>query len=218
MIRNKKKSTDSGKNFPLLQNLSYLLLRPRFLLSFRCSIETPVRQIHYFVSLCCNRISHLLAHCQPIPHLAPSQNQLHVSDCHSLHLIGIFRLATHATWLFYLLGKRSLDSGVMPHDHRLSRIPRSSQRPACPAPALRHACRGKMAAVQLNLRSAKGPFARTCVPSFSRCPTVRLSQRGVKSFSRSSILFFCLISFFFLTLDGVCAARFPSNLTVVFKD
>lgn len=74
------------------ESFSYRLLRRRFFLSIGCSIETPVRQIHHFVSLCCNRISRLLARCQPIPHLALSQNQRHVSDCHSLHLIGIFCL------------------------------------------------------------------------------------------------------------------------------
>lgn len=48
-------------------------------------------------------------------------------------------------------------------------------------PLLRSACRNKMAAVQLNLRSARGLFAWTCVPSFSRYPTVTISQRGLKS-------------------------------------
>lgn len=59
------------------------------------SLETPAHQIHSFVSLSRNHISHLFLDNRQSPSCLSSQCWLHTSDCHSPYHIAIFNLPSH---------------------------------------------------------------------------------------------------------------------------
>lgn len=203
IIRKEKKFHLAAKHFPLLQNLSRLLP-----VSSHSSFGFAARLRHLwgkFIILhrsvaIASRIFSLGASQSPIwlLHRTNGTSQI-ATACISLEYSAL--PPTRDGFSIFLENEAST-RGLCHMITACSRSPRRARRPACPAPALRHTCRGKMAAVQLNLRSAKGPFAWTCVPSFSRRPTVTISRRGVKSFIHlSALLFSFLVDFFFFPLQ-----------------
>lgn len=185
-----------------------ILLRPShsfiLALSIYRSLETPVRQIRSFVSLSCNHISHLFLDSRQSPswlfHNSGCTPQIATARITLQYLISLcmwnqflcvlrwypfcFLLAWKNDSGPYLAYARWSQFGCVKNPTQLVEPPRPFSHHAfyqSPHPLLRSACWNKMAAFQLNLRSAKGLFAWTCVPPFSWYPTVTISQRGVKS-------------------------------------
>lgn len=165
----KKNSTAGVKTFSIIANLLHHLSHLCFFPPIRPSIETPVRQVHCFVSLCCNRISRLPASPADPPQPIPIGTSQIAAACISSEYSA---LPPTPGGFSISLENEGSTRGLRHNDHSLSRSPRSATTPPAPSPPTprsppcvlwQDGCRPTQFAV-----SEWGQLRETRVPSFCR--------------------------------------------------